>query len=309
LNGNEKLIVNNEDDGFDTYFGIPKTNFGRGTLIIRHTDYQNDMDTQIYTDFLGAEASVTANTEIVLREEGDYEVALNYEIKEIRLNIFGWQPFAAYHNYRMYFKFSIRNGNCMVYPFDVTTGQELQNTSITENGFYLDLAKSRYLDIDIKKEVLAVGAYGLTEDIRFNRPAQDGEQYIDEGVYTITVSNRYTKQQTTKVIYVGTNNILKAYVTTGLSISEIQRCISEGGIINDDGTITMPIKETNSIATTISTAVSNTTHYQDVSTLPTIDNSQVEILLLVAIGVVIIMGLLIVIVILLTSSKRNRYKH
>ena len=51
----------------------------------------------------------------------------------------------------------------MVFPFDVTTGAELTNTAFTENGFYLDLAKSRYLDIDIQREVLMEGVDGLTE--------------------------------------------------------------------------------------------------------------------------------------------------
>jgi len=83
----------------------------------------------------------------------------------------------------------------MIFPFDVKTGAELTNTAITENGFYLDLAKSRYLDINIKKEVLKNGADGLTEDIRFNKPAKDGYEYIDEGIYTITVSNRSCHQK------------------------------------------------------------------------------------------------------------------
>lgn len=131
-----------------------------------------------------------------------------------------------YHNYRIYFRFSVRNGNCMVYPFDVVTGAELTNSSITENGFYLDLAKSRYLNIDIKKEVRKEGAEGLTEDVRFNKPAKDGEQYTDEGIYTITVSNVYTNQTTTKVIYVGTDDVLKAHVTTGLSIADVEYQLS-----------------------------------------------------------------------------------
>lgn len=122
--------------------------------------------------------------------------------------------------------FSVRNGNCMVYPFDVVTGAELTNSSITENGFYLDLAKSRYLNIDIKKEVRKEGAEGLTEDVRFNKPAKDGEQYTDEGIYTITVSNVYTNQTTTKVIYVGTDDVLKAHVTTGLSIADVEYQLS-----------------------------------------------------------------------------------
>ncbi|MGN0471128.1 MAG: hypothetical protein ACI4GV_09475 [Acutalibacteraceae bacterium] len=162
---------------------------------------------------------------------------MDYEIKKTNFNLFGWDPFPSYYNYRTYFRFSVRNGNCMVYPFDVTTGNELTNTSITENGFYLDLAKSRYLDIDIKKEVMNEGANGLTEDIRFNRPAKDGDKYTDEGIYTITVSNHYTGQQTIKKIYVGTDDILKAYVTTGIEIQDIAQQLSMGATISEDGTL------------------------------------------------------------------------
>ena len=90
--------------------------------------------------------------EVKLCEEGDYEVALDYELRKNNLDLFGWNPFPSYNDYRIFFRFSVRNGNCMVYPFDVVTGAELTNSSITENGFYLDLAKSRYLNIDIKKE-------------------------------------------------------------------------------------------------------------------------------------------------------------
>ena len=67
----------------------------------------------------------------------------------------------------------------MVYPFDTATMSELTNSSITENGFYLDLAKSRYLETNVKKEVLTQGADGLTEDTRFNRPAKNGEKYME----------------------------------------------------------------------------------------------------------------------------------
>jgi hypothetical protein len=198
-------------------------------------DYQDNATIQVYTNYLAADGM--ANTDIELYEEGDYEVALNYEVKNEKVLL----PLKnRFPNYRIYFKFSIRNGNCMVYPFDVETGRELMNTSITESGFYLDLAKSRYLDIDIKKEVMVQGANGLTEDTRFNKPAKDGERYTEEGVYTITARNKYTNQQTVKKIYVGKDSILKAYVTTGLSISEIKQCLASGAVINQDGTITMP---------------------------------------------------------------------
>ena len=238
LNGDDMLTVSEDDDGYDEYFGIEKTNFGKGTLIIKHTDYQNHAaDPVIYTDYLSAHAVENQDVKVELFEEGDYEIALNYEIREDNLDIFGWNPFPSYYNYRIFFRFSVRNGNCMVYPFDIATREELLNTSSTENGFYLDLARSRYLDIDIKKEVLNEGANGLTEDVRFNRPAKDGDQYTEEGIYTITVSNRYTNQQTVKKIYVGTNDILKAHVTTGYDISEISYQLSMGATVADDGTL------------------------------------------------------------------------
>jgi hypothetical protein len=235
LNKEEDLYINEDVDGYDTNFGIEKTNFGHGTLIIRHTDYQNaSKDPIIYTDYLTS-LELGAETKVELFEEGDYEVALDYEIKKD-----GFVFFDSYDNYRISFKFSVRNGNCMVYPFDVSTGAELTNTAITENGFYLDLAKSRYLDIDVKKEVLKDGADGLTEDVRFNKPAKDGDEYTDEGIYTFTVTNRYTGQQTTKRIYVGANEILKAHMTTGYSITEINKQLEEGATINTDGTINEP---------------------------------------------------------------------
>lgn len=85
--------------------------------------------------------------------------------------------------------------------------------------------------------MLSEGATGLTEDVRFNRPAREGDQYTDEGIYTITVSNRYTGQQTTKQIYVGTNKLLLAHIVTGLSIQEIRDQIAKGAQIAEDGTI------------------------------------------------------------------------
>lgn len=244
LNGDSALSIAVDDNGYDKQFEIPKTNFGHGALIIQYTDYENIKHSPtIYTNYLEASASTGADTVVELFEEGDYEVALDYEIKNDKHVVLGQSIMPEYTDYRIHFKFSVRNGNCMVFPFDVTTGNELTNTSITENGFRLDLARSRYLDIFLKKEVLVEGANGLTEDTRFNRTAKDGDQYTDEGIYTITVSNRYTKQETTKVIYVGSNPTLKAVVMNGLTYDEIQTLISEGASINEDGTIVRPMKE------------------------------------------------------------------
>lgn len=233
LNGKDALSISEDANGFDERFGISKTNFGRGALVTQHTDYRNAAGApQLYTDYLSGIVASGADTTVQLFEEGDYAVALNYEIKDESPAIG-----SSYHNYRIAFKFSVRNGNCMAYPFDVATGAELTNAAVTENGFYLDLARSRYLDINIKREVLAEGAIGLTEDVRFNRPARDGDRYTEEGVYTITVSNRYTGQQTVKQIYVGTNRILTAHMVTGLSVEEIRKQLARGAQIAEDGTI------------------------------------------------------------------------
>ena len=82
LNNDDDLSISKDNNGSDEYFGVPKTDFGRGTLIIRKTDYTNAKeDPIVYTDYLAAKASPDANTEVELFEEGDYEVALDYEIK------------------------------------------------------------------------------------------------------------------------------------------------------------------------------------------------------------------------------------
>lgn len=231
LNGKENLSVTADTEGYDQYFETPKMNFGRGVLIIRYTDHNNvKSEPTIYTNYLEANATVGADTKVQLFEEGDYEVALDYEVTSDEL-------IDKIGHYRVFFKFSVRNGNCMVYPFDVTTGSELTNSSMTENGFRLDLAKSRYLKINLKRKILKDSADGLIEDTRFNGPAKDGAEYTDEGIYTITVRNEYTGQFTTKKIYVGTNNILRAHMTTGLSIPEINDLVADGATISDNGTI------------------------------------------------------------------------
>ena len=186
LNDKPNLEIEYDQSITDQNFELPKTNFGRGAIIIRKTNYQNIVeDPVIYYNFLEANAFPFANTEVELFEEGDYEVALDYSISG--------------NHYRIAFEYSIRNSNCMVFPFDVMTKSELGNSSYTENGFYLDLARSRYLDINVKRVIMNNGA----EDIRFNRSARDGEEYTDEGIYIITVKNKVTGEQTEKRIYVG----------------------------------------------------------------------------------------------------------
>jgi len=234
LNGKENLTINEDINGYDQYFEVEKTNFKHGALIISYIDYEGKThDPIIYTDYLAASARTGANTKVELFEEGDYEVALNYEIKDS-------DGVDSYTNYRIEFKFSIRNGNCMVYPFDTVTGGELADNAITENGFRLDMAKSRYLTIDVKKEIVKSNAGTYVTDERFNRPAKDGETYSDEGIYTFTVKNLYTDSEPTiKVVYVGDSPVLRA-LASGQSLEGINNQILQGAELQDDGTLLMP---------------------------------------------------------------------
>ena len=181
---------------------------------------------------------------------------------------------------------------------------------MTENGFRLDLAKSRYLKINLKREILKDSADGLIEDTRFNGPAKDGAEYTDEGIYTITVNNKYTGQFTTKKIYVGTNKILRAHMVTGLPILEINNLVSEGAKIAEDGTIQLAavdpvdeLAESNQKAAAVSSEtdipVSNGTDSKAKN------NAQEEkpVLLL---GII---GILVLVLIVIGVSTRKKKKH
>lgn len=240
LNGNDKLTIANDNNGSDRYFEIKSTNFRHGALIIRFTDHEGKVhDPVVYTDFLAANATTTADTKVQLFEEGDYEVSLNYEIKNDPRRVGPISVVPTYTNYKITFQFKIRNGNCMVFPFDTSTEAELSDKAITSNGFKLDMAKSRYLSIDVAHATLTMGdRNSLVEDIRSNRPAKDNEAYTDDGIYTFTVKNPSTNETTTKTIYVGTDKYLLALSKNNLTVEKLNEKLAEGAIVNEDGTIT-----------------------------------------------------------------------
>lgn len=126
------------------------------------------------------------------------------------------------------------------FELGTTQKNELQNNAVTSKGFSLDLAKSRYLKINIKREVLNSNGTCLSEDTRFNSLVKDGEEYKDEGIYTITVTNEYTKLTTQKKIYVGDDPKIIAYMKSGLSLEEINKQLNAGATINDEGEIVLP---------------------------------------------------------------------
>ena len=240
LNGKDSVYVTEDEDGWDQNFEVTRRNFGRGTLIIKHTNYENKKtDPIVYTNFLEANAVTTADTAVHVFEEGDYEVCLDYEVRYDKTKIWQTSLFPETNHYRIYFKFLVRNSNCMVFPFEVGTNNELNNSSFTEKGFFIDMANSHYLRTFVKREVLNEKEDGFVEDTRFNREVKDGDKFTDDGIYTITVNNEYTGQTVTKKIYVGDSNLVKAFMISGMDLKELKKLIDSGATINDDGTITM----------------------------------------------------------------------
>lgn len=306
LNGDSKLSINADDNWYDREYETERTNSGRGVLIVKHTDYKNESRTVLYTDYLASSASIGANTKVQIFEEGDYEVTLDYEIREDKL-------IDRYHHYRISFKFLIRNGNCMVYPLDVATGGELTNGALTEKGFTLDLAKSRYLNIVVKKEILTEGADGLIEDTRFNKIARDGEVFDDEGIYTITVKNLYSgADPTVKKIYVGSNPLLKALVINPqYSLSDIKSMVSKGATISDQGIITIGNYNTSTQDETEPIWISPTTvieRNQETTEEATEQQGEINMMLIIIciVGGVIFILVIVCIALLVNKSKKKK---
>lgn len=253
LNGNSELVIASDKNGSDEEFKIPEHNMKHGELIIRHTDSENITEEVKYSDYLAALAYPGADTSIQLFEEGDYEVHLDYAITD-KAGV----DSTTY--YQTSFKFKIRNANCMVYIFDSSTGAELSNGDVTENGFRIDTAKSSYPKIQVKKEIFNNTKSGLVEDTRFNGAASDGETFSDEGIYTITAYNRYDDklEPAVKTIYVGTNNILTAFTknidsSTPYTIAQLVDMQEEGYEITDDGEIISPVSTTIPVTESVET--------------------------------------------------------
>lgn len=244
LNDNDDLEIARDKKGSDGTFQTKAHDMGRGELIIKYTDAEGKSRITEYSNYLEALASPGADTTIQLFEEGDYEIHLNYAITDKKgINSTSY--------YRTSFSFKIRNGNCMVYIFDATTGAELGNGSVTENGFRIDTAKSSYPKLTIRKEILNNTANGLVEDTRFNMAATDGSIYTDEGIYTVSAFNRFDEklEPAVKTIYVGSNNILTAYTrhmntNDPYTIDQLNNLVDEGYTITDDGDIISPAAET-----------------------------------------------------------------
>ncbi len=217
LNNDKNLTINSDTDGTDRQFQVAKSNngFGRGTLLIRHTDFRNSVTpAQVYRDYLLANDDTGADTKVELKEEGIYEVALDYEIKKDEL-------FDKYNDYRISFTFEVRNGSGMFFMFDVTTGTELQDYSRTSDGFRIDLANSHSLSVSYTRYSLNQDETAL--DVRKTGLASDGETFEKVGYYEITVTNTETTEQLVKHIFVGRAADLEDYQAVDESLNKFSK--------------------------------------------------------------------------------------
>lgn len=238
LNGKDTLSINEDKNGSDSKLQTAKTNLGRGALFIQYTDCEGHKTTVPYVDYLAACSTTSADTRVVLYEEGDYEIVLDYEIKSTPRKVGSVEVVPDLTNYRTSFKFSVHNSNAMLYPFDVTTGSELINQAITPNGFRIDLANSKDLKVYVTRANITTNSSGKhVEDIRADKAANDGDTFTDEGKYTLKVQNTYTNEEMEKTIYVGSDPFLIAMASTGLTVDDLDAALSSGYTLSDDGSL------------------------------------------------------------------------
>lgn len=207
LTGNGKLSILADPKGWDTIFKAPEevTDFGRGTLLVQHIGTDGKARTVTYTDFLSARETGTANTRVDIKEEGTYNVALDYMIKNSDLK----EALNSTTCYRISFSFEVKNGSGMVYLFDIGTGSELEEYSRAEAGFRIDKANSKSVKVNYVR--YAINQKGNALDVRASAPASDGDEFKDVGYYILTMTPE-AGVTIEKHIFVGTKADLQQFM-------------------------------------------------------------------------------------------------
>ena len=208
LDGKEYLIIEDDKNGYD---GDPKLSqkphdMGHGELIVWHKPPNGDAKITSYSNYLEALVSPNADTSIVLYEEGDYEVHLDYAVsntKGIKKTCY----------YRTSFSFKIESGNVMGFLFDEKNGRELFKGDRTEYGFRIDNANSQSLNIHVERKILYKSADGWALDTRGNTAAAAGDTFEDVGMYEITWTSKSdpSGKINSKILYVGDSETIEKY--------------------------------------------------------------------------------------------------
>ncbi len=216
LKGNGKLSIVADEKGIDGPFRWPKekSDFGRGALIVKHIDSKNNEIKNLYRDYLAAKETGGADTKIEIKEEGTYEIALDYLVKDSDIK----NVLNSTNGYRTYIKFIVKNGSGMIYLFDLGNGSELQDYTISSTGFRIDMAKSNSVKANVIRYELNQNWTAL--DARENRPAANGDTYEKPGYYVITMTNTETNSTLEKHLFVGDNEDLENYIQVDSSLSK-----------------------------------------------------------------------------------------
>ena len=233
LDGKDSLYINEDKKGWDNSFATPKGDFRKGALVIQQTDVEGaDGEPVIFTNYLEANVRTGADTKVKLFEEGDYAVALDYEIKDTSSII------DDVYDYRVFFEFKIRNSNCNIFLFDTGTKSELLDRANTENGFRLDYANSKYLKVYVEHKTINFNGTSYSADTRGNKVGKNGSEYTEEGIYIISVNHDYNNSSTTeKTIFVGNSPIIKALSRNNISIDDINNLLAQGYKIDNEGAL------------------------------------------------------------------------
>lgn len=206
LNGNAKMAIAVDKEAKDVPFNYSEkdASFGAGALFIQHEDYRHNK-TLIppYTNYLAANGTGVANTRVEINEEGIYEVALDYLIKT---NGIGGKT----EGYRINFSFNVKNGDGVAFLRDYKTSSELQDYSITKNGFKIDLGQSHSIRAHVTRKDININETAL--DVREDKPASAGDSFTKEGYYIIEMTNIATGKTVTKNIFIGDQAALRRFL-------------------------------------------------------------------------------------------------
>ena len=249
LNGDSDLSIESDTVGTDSYFGLAAEYFGRGALIIRYTDPLGVKQApQVFPDFLTTLATPGAETQIELLDEGDYEAALDYRIREDGFF------YDSLYDYKIFFTFKVRNSGCTVSASSLKDRSELTSQTglsamLTEDGFKLTGLSSGYLDINVTLTQYSETDNGYTKSEVFSRAPSPDEQFTQSGLYTVTAYNPATDPLADDLVdftvYNGDDLVVIASLNeanSALSLDEIAAKVEDGAKISPQGIITEPVK-------------------------------------------------------------------
>jgi tetratricopeptide (TPR) repeat protein len=206
LNGNPKMSIEYDKEAKDVPFNYSEkdASFGLGTLFIQREDFRHNKTlVPPYTNYLAANDTGVANTRVETNEEGTYEVALDYLIKTSGVT-------GKTEGYRINFSFDVKNGDGVAFLRDVKTTSELQDYSVTKDGFKIDLAGSHSVKVHVTRKDININGTDL--DVREDKPASNGDSFTKEGYYIIEMTNSGTGTSVEKHIFVGDQATLRQFL-------------------------------------------------------------------------------------------------